>query len=1138
MEILDRYPENFRPPGPDPCKLGIYRITLKDKSKFHVALPRRVNPIMLAEIRRQVEELVAQGAIERCTSRPASIYAIVMARRPNAPGKYRLCVDLVEGNSNTVPMPYAIPEVQQALDRLSGKALYSSFDFSSWFHQFEIAEEDRDKVAFIVPGDNLTPPQIYRYKRVAFGLMNATYFCQRQLQEALEEWPGCAGIFPFVDDIVIAADTLEEMLEKLDSFMRFCAHHNIRLKKEKTELVTTAVKHVGFIISKEGQSLDPARVDSLLNIGTPKDITGLKSLLGSFGFIRNWLADAAGTCAPLTDLMSGTAHRLKLDWGPVQDAALAALKLNVELAPAKLAPDYSLPFHVYVDASDVGVAAVLIQYRYNDAGELLPFAISHQSRRWAAREAQWEISVREMYAIRYGLFKFREYLQGCPNVTVWSDHLNLVNGLWQHSSPKIQRWRLFLESMRPFYLKHVSGTDRMQLAADSLSRLHIENLCKIQTTEELDPLTQRMMARGEGEDDIQMFGEDYSASASTQTDCLADIHVHNARCAFSELQSPEERQLEALYGKGYKISIRKGAASASTILEPLQPLAAQKNRRSGIGFDNSYASHKFRKISDHSGTKSLSISSNISACDFTGSPAPAPTADCIESISGELDLWDPEEGDRTSMPCISSHATFSSESQTMPQDYMDLARHRAGGLTFTELLKSAHDDTHPGFICTYKRVIKALGPRPGEATAWIKDEVKRHCSACPVCQKIKPAREKIFANAGTIRSRPFSSYAFDVVTLSDPDADGNRYILVCVDSWSRALELFPLKQANSTEVFQCLNDLLCRWGTPHELRCDNAKAFTAAIVRALLSRSHVKMHLTAPYSHQSNGQVENCNRRVMDVLRALVIDDRLGVNTHTKWSLLLPQVRRIIMTRTVLQHGCTPNDLAYMNCPETESSIFANEPWMPPSDPLRDEPSWVAKLAAQHQTLINICDEKQDQLFQKLAEKRDPAGAHRSIFVGDFVFVKMEERKHTKIQAPWAGPYQVIDFPANDPESPMALLQHLSTKKTGLFHKNMLKFCDMTGLQAIEDAIPYAAKDLFEYEVAEVLQHRPAGPRKIAGKLIPKSDYEFRCLWKDLVEDEANPSWEPWSNATLRECEAYKEYLLRPDIIRELGSNF
>ncbi len=56
LSVLDRYPENFRPPGGDPCKLPIFRITLKDKSKFHICLPRRVNPIMLQEIRKQVAE--------------------------------------------------------------------------------------------------------------------------------------------------------------------------------------------------------------------------------------------------------------------------------------------------------------------------------------------------------------------------------------------------------------------------------------------------------------------------------------------------------------------------------------------------------------------------------------------------------------------------------------------------------------------------------------------------------------------------------------------------------------------------------------------------------------------------------------------------------------------------------------------------------------------------------------------------------------------------------------------------------------------------------------------------------------------------------------------------------------------------
>ncbi len=79
---------------------------------------------------------------------------------------------------------------------------------------------------------------------------------------------------------------------------------------------------------------------------------------------------------------------------------------------------------------------------------------------------------------------------------------------------------------------------------------------------------------------------------------------------------------------------------------------------------------------------------------------------------------------------------------------------------------------------------------------------------------------------------------------------------------------------------------------------------------SLLRIAHVDQHLVVPYSH--NRKVENCNRRVMEIMRALVLEEYLGPNSRLRWSLLLPQVRRTLMTRTVNQHGCTPNDLAYM----------------------------------------------------------------------------------------------------------------------------------------------------------------------------------------------------------------------------------
>ena len=74
--------------------------------------------------------------------------------------------------------------------------------------------------------------------------------------------------------------------------------------------------------------------------------------------------------------------------------------------------------------------------------------------------------------------------------------------------------------------------------------------------------------------------------------------------------------------------------------------------------------------------------------------------------------------------------------------------------------------------------------------------------------------------------------------------------------------------------------------------------------------------------------------------------------------------------------------------------------------------------------------------------------------------------------------------------------------------------------------------------MAEVLAHRPIGPRRLQGVLRPKSSYEFKCLWKDLELSEENPSWEPWTNDSLRSCEAYLVYTQLPEVEAELGKGF
>jgi transposase InsO family protein len=826
--------------------------------------------------------------------------------------------------------------------------------------------------------------------------------------------------------------------------MKFCEDKNIKLKREKCVLATSAVKHLGFIVGEDGKHLDPARVESLMSIGAPKNLKGLKSLLGSFSFVRAWVANMAHHAAPLTDLMGETATKLGFKWGPEQDEALAALKIAIAIAPATMEPDYSLPFHVSVDASDVGVGAVLWQWRVAPDGKTVPCAIAHASRRFSTREARWQISEKEMYSWKYAFENFEGIIRGHPDVTLHTDHLNLVTGLWAHCSPKIERWRLYLEQWKPFRIVHIKGTAAEQAVADGLSRLHARNLNDMATLEIHDEESRIAAELGEGGADEKLFNNSCSVQEAWQS----------------------------------LISRAPVAAMASSACVEVEEL---------------------EEVAD----------------------------------------W---EEDEEECEVLAAPASCELASQLASQQSL----HKGSNFQHRRLLELAHDDTHPSLATTWRRVQRMAGFPYGEEGKQLKDEVRRWCAACITCQKLQPCREKISARIGVIRQRPFTCYSFDCIVLNEPDEHGNRYILVVIDSFSRAVELFPMVRATAEVVAGHLHDVFCRWGRPHEVRCDNAKSFLAAAVSSLLKLAKIKLHKIPAYSHQTNGQVENMNRRVMTILRAMILDSRLGPQSKIKWSLLLPAVRRVIMTRMVTALGCTPNELAYCISPDTESSIFEDELWQEGQAEAEQQAESgceksMLELRRQHEQLIMACDEIQEEVLRKLRDfNADLLRGAELLQPGDFVLVEMRERPHSKLQAPWGGPYQVINHARDDTQGPIFTCQHLANKKITEFHVSMLKKCDMGQFESPEDAVPYAAMDSWEWEVEKVTAHFPAGPRKAKGKRMrAKREYEFEVWWKHCPPGEDNPTIESWEqNASLRTCQPYLDYLARPEVRAELGDDF
>jgi len=245
----------------------------------------------------------------------------------------------------------------------------------------------------------------------------------------------------------------------------------------------------------------------------------------------------------------------------------------------------------------------------------------------------------------------------------------------------------------------------------------------------------------------------------------------------------------------------------------------------------------------------------------------------------------------------------------------------------------------------------------------------------------------------------------------------------------------------------------------------------------------------------------------------------------------------------ITRYGCTPNELLY-GATTQRSLPFEDEPWV--EVPEVANSGGAAEAAAEitlqkwrenHRILLDACERLQDQWLGDLLTATD--GDDLSALIpGDTVLVRMKERKHDKLQAPWAGPYLVVCREEVDAGHPKLCLQHIATKTVGYFPLCDLKRCNLDQYANVEAVLPVAALDNFEYTVAEIIDHRPRERRAVRGRKAPKKDFEFLVRWADLPEDESNPSWEPWSNASMRSCEAYELYCAKPEVLELLGADF
>ncbi|XP_027166082.1 uncharacterized protein LOC113766055 [Coffea eugenioides] len=329
--------------------------------------------------------------------------------------------------------PYRYPYVQKTeIEKQVNEMLHSGIiqpshslfaspvlliDLRSGYHQICMNPLDIPKTAF------KTHCGLYEFLVMPFGFTNAPATFQALMNSVFEPFLR-KFVLVFFDDILVYSLDMNSHILHLRQVLETLRSHTFFAKLTKCSFGQNQIEYLGHVVTGEGVSADPSKVECMVNWLEPTDVKALRGFLGLTGYYKRFVKNYGSIAKPLTDLLK-------------EDGFVWNKEAN---------------------ASNQAIGAVIMQQ-----GQ----PIAYMSQTLGARNQALSIYEKELLALIAAVNKWRHYVLG-SHFIIRTDHHSLKYLLEQKIwTPLQQKW---LTKLMGYDYETQFKMGRENVVADALSR--------------------------------------------------------------------------------------------------------------------------------------------------------------------------------------------------------------------------------------------------------------------------------------------------------------------------------------------------------------------------------------------------------------------------------------------------------------------------------------------------------------------------------------------------------------------------------------------------------------------------------------------------------------------------------------------